>query len=204
MELNDYSKRAWQNCLLKRTIVTTLASIALLLSLSVSAHFMGFRTVTFAWFANWLCLGWLFVIIRLVGRFQFSDGYHRLRPFERGGRLYRKLGVRGFLHFVRAFWRNKYLVYASSFPEQFETQTRQVEAHHGAVFLWLSALSGYAFLRGYYDAVAWLMLFNVPLNAYPILLQRYNRGRVCRVMARQRALEAAAPRIGEHEVTAGV
>ena len=28
------------------------------------------------------------------------------------------------------------------------------------------------------DAAAWLMLFNVPLNAYPVMLQRYNRLRL--------------------------
>ncbi len=34
---------------------------------------------------------------------------------------------------------------------------------------------GYADINGSLDAVGWMLLFNVFINVYPILLQRYNR-----------------------------
>ena len=34
---------------------------------------------------------------------------------------------------------------------------------------------GYALLNGWLDAVAWILLFNILVNGYPIMLQRCNR-----------------------------
>jgi hypothetical protein len=37
------------------------------------------------------------------------------------------------------------------------------------------SFTGYALFRRWLDAVAWLLAFNVIINLYPIMLQRYNR-----------------------------
>jgi len=34
---------------------------------------------------------------------------------------------------------------------------------------------GYVLLKGWLDAVVWMLLFNILINGYPIMLQRYNR-----------------------------
>ena len=51
-------------------------------------------------------------------------------------------------------------------------------------------LIGYALLRQWLDAVFWLFVFNLILNGYPIMLQRYNRARLLALIDRQAAAQA--------------
>jgi len=43
----------------------------------------------------------------------------------------------------------------------------------------------YALLRGWFDAAAWLLAFDVLINGYPIMLQRYNRIKLQELIQRQ-------------------
>jgi hypothetical protein len=76
-----------------------------------------------------------------------------------------------------------------------ENETRSAEAGHGIIFLLMLGLTLYALARGWWDAVGWLMLFNIIFNAYPVLLQRYNRIRLIRIIERTNRRQRAKPRI---------
>jgi hypothetical protein len=63
-------------------------------------------------------------------------------------------------------------------------EMRQAETGHVFIFMLMVLFSGYAWLRGWFDAVGWLLAFNVIINGYPIMLQRYNRIRLQKLSQR--------------------
>jgi hypothetical protein len=52
---------------------------------------------------------------------------------------------------------------------------RKAETGHALIFVLVLLFVGYGLLKGWLDAVAWTLLFNILINGYPIMLQRYNR-----------------------------
>jgi len=52
---------------------------------------------------------------------------------------------------------------------------RKAESGHVIIFMLMLAFIAYALLSGWFDAAGWMLLFNVIINGYPIMLQRYNR-----------------------------
>jgi hypothetical protein len=51
----------------------------------------------------------------------------------------------------------------------------KAETGHVLSFMLMFLFIGYALLRSWFDAAAWLLAFNVLINGYPIMLQRYYR-----------------------------
>ena len=56
--------------------------------------------------------------------------------------------------------------------------TRGPEAGHLVIFVVILAITLWAFISGWWDAVGWLLLFNLLHNAYPVLSLRQIRGRL--------------------------
>lgn len=122
------------------------------------------------------------------------ERYYRIRAFESGGRVYEWLGIRLFKRFVpdgdyvnRLVRRSDpgyRLVRDADSLVRFEARTRLAEKCHVAG-LWLALpCAAYALLLGWDGFALWLLLPNVPLHLYPVLLQRYTRARIQRVLAR--------------------
>jgi hypothetical protein len=112
--------------------------------------------------------------------------YFRLRRLERGGRIYRYVGVRYFkaLMTSRTYRRlNPHFNFrpASVTPRDLMKMMQDAEAAHAVVFGLMLLCSAAALVAGSSYAAAWLMVFNIIGNAYPVMLQRYNRGRVDRI-----------------------
>jgi len=61
---------------------------------------------------------------------------------------------------------------------------RTAETDHLIMFLVVVVVIVHAIVRGWWDAAAWTLLFNVLINAYPVMLQRYNRGRLAALVRR--------------------
>jgi len=59
------------------------------------------------------------------------------------------------------------------------------EAVHGAMFLAIQMLALYAAARSPYDAAVYLTACDVLINFYPVILQRYNRFRLAKVIPRR-------------------
>jgi hypothetical protein len=56
-----------------------------------------------------------------------------------------------------------------------ENEMRKAETGHVLIFVLVLLFAGYMLLKGWLDAVVWTLLFNIVINGYPIMLQRYNR-----------------------------
>jgi hypothetical protein len=52
---------------------------------------------------------------------------------------------------------------------------RKAEMSHLFIFLIILAFMLYALANGWFSAAGWLLIFNMLINGYPVILQRYNR-----------------------------
>lgn len=120
-------------------------------------------------------------------------GWYRVRDGEPG--LYRRLGVRWFKGWMMDGDRmNRRLrrldpgyrfVQGGDAPlRAYAARTRHVERSHLAWMLAALPATAYALAAGRAGFAAALLVLNVVTNLYPVLLQRLNRGRVERVLAR--------------------
>jgi len=111
------------------------------------------------------------------------ERYYRLRSWERSGALNRWLGVPLFREVVRRgplSWFDRALpeAWRSGDPERIEEETRAAEGGHWTAFLIVLALAGWELARGEQARAAWLVALAVPMNLYPVLLQREHRHRL--------------------------
>ena len=129
--------------------------------------------------------GWAQVI-----SFELPGPYYCLRRIERNGRIYVYAGV---LLFKRVMTSRPYRAFNPAFdarnwhrrPEELTARTRDAEGAHAVAFGVALALSVIAVAFGSLIAGMWILLFNIVGNAYPVMLQRYNRARVERLSTRQ-------------------
>jgi len=126
--------------------------------------------------ADLAVVSWTSFVLPLRGLPRF-DAWYRLRRWERSGRLYHWLGVPLFRAAVRKsplarFNRSLPHAWKSGDPERIEDETRTAEAAHGVAFLIALALAIAAFVTGRIRWAIWLAVLDLPLNLYPVLLQR--------------------------------
>jgi hypothetical protein len=125
--------------------------------------------------------------------------YYRLREFERSGRIYAVLGVRPFSRFVadgaminRAKRRTNpafRLIQHRASALEFIARTHASERGH-LPWLIAGALSAiWAARVGWTDWALMLGAGNALINLWPIMLQRYTRGRIERVLTARAAYE---------------
>lgn len=144
------------------------------------------RSPWFAFLIVWVPMAWLGTLSRAVCP-RLPEWYHRLRPFERDGRAYEFVGVRLAKRLLRrgplALFNPNLHLPAERTEEQLarlEQRMRDAEASHVVLLLALLAVSAHAAVRGWWGASAWTLLFNVAINGYPVMLQRYNRALLTR------------------------
>lgn len=148
---------------------------------------LGPQSIGFALAVVWLPMIWL----GIVGRFArptLPDRFHTLRGFERrSGRCYELVGVRMFKRMLRrgplaAFNPDLHLPTEidAAHLAHLDQRMRDAEASHAILFVLTIALVINAAVRGWWGAAAATLLFDVLLNGYPVMLQRYNRGLLAR------------------------
>lgn len=160
-------------------VVTTTVAIAAVIVWGASVF--GVRSAGFAFVVNWSAMCWMGIVSR-IAQPPLPESFFEIRRFERNGRLYELLGVRVVKWAVRRgplHWFNPHLrLPAERTPEQLrrlEERMREPEAAHTWLFAAMVLISVHALARGWWEAAAWTMVFNVALNIYPVMLQRYNR-----------------------------
>ncbi len=166
------------------------ASVALVAFLILIARGEGAAFLSAA-AANLAVVAWSSFVLPLRGLPAF-ESYFRLRRWERTGRLYRALGVPLFRAIVR---RGPLSVFNRALPAAWRTgdrgriehEIRAAEAGHGIAFGIVLALSITAYLRGHPGRAAWLVALDIPMNLYPVLLQRYHRVRLAGGTAEERS-----------------
>ena len=173
--------------LLKRILVLSATTAASVYLVGWSAEAFGLHSPLFAFLANWLVMAWG-AITGQVWEFWLPAGYYHLRAFESDGQVYEYLGIRWFKKLVR---RGPLTVFAPTLRSKREitvltraeliTLLREMcktETGHLVIGLVVILMAGYALLKGWWDTAGWLLLFNILINAYPVMLQRHNRVRL--------------------------
>lgn len=124
-------------------------------------------------------------LVLLAFPLRFPATYYQLRPGERDGRRYEIVGVLVAKRVLRR-WPLRIFNPKLHLPSVRDAQglakldaaMRAAETNHVVMFVFVSLAIAHAIARGWWDAAAWTLLFNVLINAYPVMLQRYNRGRL--------------------------
>lgn len=172
-----------------RIFVVLGATVALVLSVIWFTHVVGFWSWASAFCATWFVIVWL-ATLHLLMRLRFPEWYYQPKNFDKFGRVYELLGVLFFRKLVR---RGPLHIFAPKYQYSgrrellplLEQETRTAEAIHMFAFFASLLLVAYALYYGWFDSVGWLLLFNVLLNVYPVMLQRYNRVRLQRLLQKR-------------------
>jgi hypothetical protein len=124
---------------------------------------------------------WLGTVSR-VTQPQLPRQWHELRAIERDPRLYELLGVRLAKRLLRrgplAVFNPGLHLPAQRSPERLAKLDQAMKTAEASHFLLLLAMLGVvinAAARGWWGAAGLTLLFNMLMNGYPVLLQRYNR-----------------------------
>jgi hypothetical protein len=142
---------------------------------------------------NFLFMACFTLIFGVLHAPDYTSSYFDARPFELEGNLYRSFGVplfRRLLHLTgwhRLTWGRRPLGGTLDSLQDFKYRTKGSEFVHllsaicvAGVTMWI----GWRYSLGH---IKWLVPSNILLNVYPVLLQRYQRPRVTRLIERKRA-----------------
>jgi hypothetical protein len=169
----------------------TLITIGFAVIVVWSARSYG-RTVGFAFGVNWILIAWAIWLSRVLeSRNDAWDGishrlpasYYTTRPFENGGRIYDYLGVRWYRRLLRRVLWSVNPALLRSQPGARQTMiraTQDPEAGHLVIFVVILGITLWALVSGWWDTVAWLLLFNLLHNGYPVVSLRQTRARLNR------------------------
>lgn len=162
------------------------ATVVAVAVLAAGALWLGGDSAGFAFLVVWVPMTWLGTVSR-VAQPRLPDGYHRLRAFERDGRVYERLGVRVVKRLLRrgplAVFNPDLHLPADRSPEHLAHLERRMcdaEAAHALLFVATLGVVAHAVAQGWWTAAALTLVFDVLLNGYPVMLQRYNRARLRR------------------------
>ena len=147
---------------------------------------LGADSVGFAFLVVWLPMTGLGTVSHAVP-VRLPDRYHRLRRFELDGRVYERAGVRVAKRLLRrgplAVFNPGLRMPADRTPEQLarlDQSMRDAEASHAILLVLTIGVVAHAAIRGWWVAATCTLLFDVIVNGYPVMLQRYNRARLAR------------------------
>ena len=165
----------------KVLLVLLLASAVLSLVIAWSAAEFGIHSVVFALVVAWAPNGWMLAVFA-VQPLSLPESYFRVRSWEPP--LYGKLGVRLFKKGLQSrFWQRRIpasfrMVARRDSLAKLESQMRDAETAHMLSFIFALFFAGFFVFEGRADSALYVMCFNMLLNGYPVMTQRYNRARI--------------------------
>ena len=135
------------------------------------------------------CLSAVYFLFLLIAcKTTLPDGFHRIRGFEKSGRLYRIAGVKAFKFLLAKnplpSFTGKFSIKCHSIEclYKLEKQMRNSETLHFQAFITtLILMIPFTILR---DSrfLYYIPAFNILVNLYPALVQRYNRDRIDKIL----------------------
>jgi hypothetical protein len=137
--------------------------------------------VLFSFLVVWLPMVWLGIVSRVVVP-RLPRWWYPLRGFELDGRCYELVGVRLFKRLLRrgplaAFNPDLHLPPERT-PERLahlDQRMRDAESSHGILVVVTLGVAAFQAAVGRWASAGWIVGFNLLLNGYPVMLQRYNR-----------------------------
>jgi hypothetical protein len=168
----------------RKALLLTGSTVVLVALLAWAVVAFGANSVWFALLVVWLPMAWLGTISRLVVP-RLPQRHYALRGFERDGRLYEVLGVRLVKRLLRrgplAVFNPDLHLPAEHTPAgvaHLDQRMRDAEASHFILLVLTLGVAVWAAVRDWWGTAAWILVFDVLLNGYPVMLQRYNRARL--------------------------
>lgn len=166
-------------------VVAVIACATVALAIVVwAAWTFGGDSAWFAFAVVWVPMVAVGLLSRVVA-VRLPDRFHTLRPFERDGRVYERVGVRLAKRTLRrgplAVFNPQLHLPAERTPEQLArlaSNMRAAEASHAVLFVATLPVAAHAVVRGWWSAALLMLVFDVAMNLYPVMLQRYNRARL--------------------------
>lgn len=161
-------------------------------TLVVVGFWQGLTTFVFAWVLNFLLMLGAEYLIQTFPP-DLNRKYYLPKPWEQEGRIYRMLGVNLYRRLlVLIGWER---LHKAGSPvkkklgtlRHLEQNTRKSELGHLIIFLIVLMVSFYVAVNNGFEKAKWLLILNIFLNAYPILVQRYNRPRLLRLIRNMEA-----------------
>lgn len=166
---------------MQRATIIGLATFIAAAVLTWGRRTFGARSVWFAFFTVWVPMTWLGTISRVAPP-RLPASYHRLRAWERDGRIYERLGVTAAKAALRrgplAVFNPQLHLPEQRTPERLEHLEQKMCEAEASHFMLMCANLGVAArvaARGHVRTAGWMMLFDALMNGYPVMLQRYNR-----------------------------
>ena len=160
------------------------AVLVLVVALLLALRWLGPASGWFAVVVVWWPMVWVGTMSRLV-QLRLPEGLHALRPFERDGRVYERVGVplakRVLRRGVLARFNPHLHLPSERTPAQLEQLARRMrvaEAGHTVLFTATLLVVTHAAVRGWWTAAVLTLVLDVVMNGYPVMLQRYNRARL--------------------------
>jgi hypothetical protein len=164
-----------------KVLLVAGSTIVLVVLLVWSSAAFGADSVWFAFLVVWLPMAWLGTVSRLVVP-RLPERCHELHGFERDGRVYELLGVRLVKRLLR---RGPLAVFnpdlhlpaekSSANLSHLDQRMRDAEASHLILLVLTLGLVAVEAARGWWTSALWVLVFNLLVNGYPVMLQRYNR-----------------------------
>ena len=151
--------------------------------------FMSMSSLAYSITLNFLLMIWMSIVETLLIP-DLKSSYFNSHPIEAEGKIYKYLGVHYFRKLlVLIGWeksRKKETPIRKSLIllEYYEYRTRASEFGHGIIAIIITLVTLYVAIVYSFKETIWLIIFNIFLNLYPIMAQRYNRPRVQRVIKR--------------------
>lgn len=167
---------------LRNAVVVVVTTVIIGALLVWSLQVFGINSIVFAFIVVWLPMTWLGTVSHFV-RIRLPQACHTLRGFERDGRVYERLGIRLVKRLLR---RGPFALFnpglhlptdpTAESLMRLDDRMRGAEASHLILFVLTLAAVAYAAVRGWWLVAGATLLFDVLINGYPVMLQRYNRG----------------------------
>lgn len=179
---------------MKKILLQMVIGIAALASTLFLVQSMRVHSLAFAWALNFLLMFWVFVFTE-TQTIAPNSSYYSLRQWEQQGKLYEYLGINLFRKIL--VWIGWEKLNKKSNPVEKNVQalqhnllkTKKAEFGHLVIFLVVLAVTAYVILASSIRDAIWLIFFNILLNLYPVLLQRYNRPRIERAIQLMQKIE---------------
>ncbi|MGH4121009.1 hypothetical protein [Clostridium sp.] len=157
------------------------------MALLILFPFMRMSSAAYSIILNFTLMIWMSIFQTLLIP-ELTSSFFNSHRIEKEGKIYKHLGV----HFFRKFlvlsgWeksRIKETPIRKSIIllEYYEYRTRASEFGHAIIAIIIIFISIYVCIAYSFKETIWLIIFNIFMNIYPIMAQRYNRPRVRRVI----------------------
>lgn len=156
-------------------------------TVSLMILYLDITSAAFSLGVNFALMFW-FTLFESQLKPKLNSTYFNSQPFEKQGKWYKKLGVEGYRTILTKIGWEKMRQQQTPIKKDlrafqvYERASRVAEVGHLVIGGIVLIITTYVILMYSIKDALWLILFNLVLNIYPILLQRYTRPRLQRMI----------------------